>query len=249
MVDHHRDDSRATMPDDHFEAGGKRFVSLVRADIAERPAPTDIRSGLVAANLLRTAELLEHLLVAHVHALHLPAQMLFRAVGDCWLVGRYLIDGPEDAADRMLNSFDAQRTRTADLTGIERKRTPRPRPGRTKGMPQARQIAEYLDERDGLPINEQPVEGSARWWYGWVYGPMSDSAVHSGFGALERYVKASPNGFQFVARPAHLIEASRCFRLSVGAAANLLMVSYPYLGLETSRAGGLEHMQIHARSH
>lgn len=236
------------MPDDHFEAGGKWFVALVRADIAERPAPADIRSGLVAANLLRTAELLEHLLVAHVHALHLPAQMLFRAVGDCWLVGRYLIEGRDDAADRMLNSFDAQRTKTTELTGIERKSTPQPRPGRTKRMPQARQIAEYLDERDGLPINEQPIEGSARWWYGWVYSPMSDSAVHSGFGALERYVKASPEGFQFVARPAQLIEASRCFRLSVGAAANLLMRSYAYLGLETSRVGDLEHMQIRVKA-
>lgn len=236
------------MPDDRFEAGAKWFVALVRADIAERPAPVNIRKGLVAANLLRTADLVEHLLVAHIHDLHLPAQMFFRAVGDCWLVGRYLIDGPEDAADRMLNSFDAQRTKTAGLTGIERKSTPRPRPGRTKRMPQARQIAEYLDGRDGLPINDEPVEGSARWWYGWVYGPMSDSAVHSGFGALERYVKASPDGFHFVARPAQLIEASRCFRLSVGAAANLLVRSYPYLGLTTSRVGDLEHMQIRVKT-
>ena len=185
---HHREDLGASVPDDDFEAGGKWFVALVRADIAERPAPANVRYGLVAANLLRAAELLEHLLVAHIHDLHLPAQMLFRAVGDCWLVGRYLIDGPEDAADRMLDSFDAQRVKTAGLTGIERSGTPRPRPGRTKRMPQPQQIAELLDERDGLPIDEQPAEGSARWWYGWVYSPMSDSAVHSGFGALERYV-------------------------------------------------------------
>lgn len=236
------------MPDDHIEEGGKWFVALVRADIAEQLAPSNVRNGLVAANLLRTAELLEHLLVAHTYDLHLPAQMLFRAVGDCWLVGRYLIDGPEDAADRMINTFDAQRSKTADLTGIERKSMPRPWPGRTKGMPQARQIAEYLDNRDGLPINDEPVEGSALWWYGWVYTPMSDTAVHSGFGALERYVRTSSDGFRFVARPAHLIQASRCFRLSVGAAANLLMRSYSFLGLETSRVGDLEHMQIRVKT-
>lgn len=115
-------------------------------------------------------------------------------------------------------------------------------------MPHPQQIAELLDERDGLSIDEQPVEGSARWWYGWVYSPMSDSAVHSGFGALERYVQASADGFQFMARPAQLMEASRCFRLSVGAAANLLMRSYPYLGLETSRVGDLEHMQIRVKT-
>lgn len=236
------------MSDDDFEAGGRWFVALVRADIAERPAPTIVRSGLVASNLLRTAELLEHLLVAHMHALHLPAQMLFRAVGDSWLAGRYLIDGPEDAADRMLNSFDAQRVKTGDLTGVERMSTPRPRPGKTKRMPPAQQIAEFLDNHDGLLSDGLPVEGSARWWYGWVYSPMSDSAVHSGFGALERYVQKSADGFKFVARPTQLVDASRCFRLSVGAAANLLMRSYPYLGLETSRVGDLEHMQIRVKT-
>lgn len=236
------------MSEDHYEEGGKWFVALVRADIAERLAPTNIREGLVAANLLRTAELVEHLLVAHLHDLHLPAQMLFRAVGDNWLGGRYLMEGPEDAADRMLNSFDAQRRKTAELTGLQPKFVPASRPGKTKKMPQARQIAEYLDQHDGLPIDDDPLEGSAMWWYGWIYGPLSDSAVHSGFGALQRYVQARPGGFRFVARPPHLVEATRCFRLSVGGAANLLMRSYRYLGLDTSRVGDLEHMQIRAKT-
>lgn len=68
---------------------------------------------------------------------------------------------------------------------------------------------------------------------------MSDSAVHSGYGALERYVARVNEGFVFVARPEPLTDETRCFRLSMGTATDLPVRAYPYLGIDTSRIGEL----------
>lgn len=231
---------------DDFERGAQWLIALVRTDIAQTPAPVDVRRGLVAAGLLRTAELMEHSWLAHQNALHLPGQMLFRAMVDNWLVSRYLMEGPDDALDRVIKSYQGHRQRIAELTGLRQDPRIQGPPAGTKKMPPALQLAEVLDRADRLATSGEPAKGSARWWYGWAYAPMSDSAVHSGFGALERYISRTSEGFEFVARPDPLTDATRCFRLSMGTATDHLVRAYSYLGIDTSRIGELVGFRVRA---
>lgn len=136
---------------DDFERGAQWLIALVRADIAQTVAPADLRLGLVAAGLLRTAELMEHSWVAHQNALHLPGQMLFRAIVDNWLVSRYLIEGPKDALDRVMKSHQGHRTKIGELTGLVQDTRIKGPPAGTKNMPQALQLAEIHDRTDGWP--------------------------------------------------------------------------------------------------
>lgn len=113
-------------------------------------------------------------------------------------------------------------------------------------MPQALHLAEILDRRDRLPVTGEALKGSARWWYGWAYAPMSDGVVHSGYGALQRYLVRGITGLEFVGRPEPGASATRCFRLSLGIAADQLVRTYDGLGLDMSRIGELVGFRVRA---